>query len=225
VNGVRIGIVAGLVLMLIGGGVAEAKKKSKKTRYGPAVTAVFTNGAINLPIAEPPLGSMAVEETSNRMFIPKRGKVLDVNVGVRISHTDTTELDFNIAGKNFLGAELSLANPRNGIVGGDVDYGAGAPDCTGSLTIFDAEAPADMNLAVNPYVGSYIPTSAGVPSDSLKVFRGADLRGQWTFGIGDSHGNGRAGVLHCWQLTVSYKPQLKKKKKRGKKSKRAGGRR
>jgi hypothetical protein len=210
------GVSAGLVLLLIGGGVADAKKKKAKKRYAGAVTRTFTKGAVNLPIPESAPGSIGSPIVTDKMNISARGRILDVNIGVRVTHPDTTELDMFLEGPESVGAEIMLATPSNGAASPDPDFGAGAPDCTGQLTVFDDEAPQGLPDEGNPYVGSFKPTFSGEPFPTLDGFDGIDLRGTYEFQIGDSY-NCDLGVLHCWQMTVKYKPPLKKKKQRRKK--------
>jgi subtilisin-like proprotein convertase family protein len=41
-------------------------------------------------------------------------------------------------------------------------------------------------------------------------FNGMQLRGRWYLDLLDTN-PGDAGVLHCWQLTIRYKPAKRRK--------------
>jgi hypothetical protein len=183
--------VAVLLTAAAGAGVAEAKTK------------FFSSGPVNMPIPDA-VGNFGTGVLSN-LQIAKRGRVKDVDIYVRITHPDTTDLTLDISKGQFGAALLVEAYPKDGVAPSP-DFGAGAPGCQGALfTVFDDAAPVSITAADNPFSGSFR------PEQSLRDFNGAPLRGKWSLGLLDGTSTD-AGTLNCWQLRVRYKPAPKKKK-------------
>jgi len=166
-------------------------------------TKTFSSGPINRAI--PDSSSAVVFFIEDSIKIKKKGRIKDVNVGVRITHPDSRFIHVELG--NVGGAPgfaslttdgfRSLANPKA------ADFGSGTPDCTGSVTTFDSDAPIPITQGATPYAGAFAPMS------TLNVFDRKQLKGKWRLELGDIQ-PGDAGVLNCWQLTVRYKPQKRK---------------
>jgi hypothetical protein len=186
--------VAVAAVLLVAPGSAGAKIKTKTFSSGPIGFAIPDGGFVGETVQTPPIK------------IKKRGKIKDVNVAVRITHPDTTQLEFSVLDNNFEGGFLFEHEPKDGGIPLSPDLGAFAADCTGAMTVFDDEAPLAISNATNPYLGSFVPTFEGRPSPVLKNFRGKSLEGRYRIEIDDSTA-GRTGVVNCWQLTVRYNPK------------------
>jgi len=177
------------------------------TAANPAAAKVktFSSGTINRAIPDASgKSSFFVEES---IVIKKRGRIKDVNAAVRMTHPDSRFVHMELGNVDgALGfASLttdgfrSLADPKV------ANFGAGNPDCTGAMTIFDSDAGIPITQGTPPYAGSFAPMS------TLDVFDRKQLKGKWRLELGDIQ-PGDAGVLNCWQITVRYKPQKAKRR-------------
>lgn len=182
-------LVAGAVAMLAAPGAAVAKKKTRSK--------LFSSGVINQPIPNnAPVGTFAP------IGVGKRGKVKDVNVAVRISHNNVSQLHLYL----FKGEKyVALARGPSG--GGNTNFGSGGADCSGTFTVFDGAAPTFLQTAVAPYNGAYRPL------ESLALFNGDGSRGTWRLHVYDNAG-GAAGTINCWALGLKYETKKKGKRKR-----------
>jgi subtilisin-like proprotein convertase family protein len=172
-------------------GAAEAKTK------------VFTSGNVNQPIPDPGDGGFGIAPSFK---VKTRGTVKDVNVGVRISHPDARELEIGASHFPAKGILRSVGLKEVGQLSEPpgADFGSGAPACTGALfTVFDSQASTPIFGAPPPFAGSFL------PSTSLRPLNGP-LEGKWFLDLLDAV-PGDTGVLHCWQITVRYKPAKKRK--------------
>jgi subtilisin-like proprotein convertase family protein len=168
-----------------------------------AKTKVFSSGPVNMPIPDA-VGNFGTGVSSN-ITIKKRGTVKDIDVAVRVTHPDTTDLTLDLFRGPHGSALLVEAYPKDGAAQSP-DFGAGAPACQGALfTVFDDAAPVSITQGVNPFSGSFR------PEQLLRDFKGAPLRGKWSLGLLDGTTTD-AGTLNCWQLRIRYKPAPRKKK-------------
>jgi subtilisin-like proprotein convertase family protein len=168
-------LAAGAIAMLALPGVAGAKSKA------------FSSGPINRPIPNnDPVGVFAP------IGVGKKGTVKDVNVAVRISHPNDSQLSLYL----FKGDKyVRLAS---GVGGAGNDFGSGPADCTGSVTIFDGAAPTFIQTGVAPFNGIFR------PSESLADFNGGKTKGTWRLLAYDDTG-GTSGLVNCWVLGLKYK--------------------
>jgi subtilisin-like proprotein convertase family protein len=191
-----------LALALPTTGMAKKKKK-------PAVvTTTASSGSIALPIPDNEAwpgndASPALARSAIPLRIPAKATITDVNASVRISHGFDADL------------EISLASPRGVILlsrdngGAGNNYGSGATSCAATPTTFDSRAATPITAGIPPFVGTF------APQETLAVLNG--LRGvvagavPWTLLVADDTETD-AGTLHCWSLTVQYRPPKKKKK-------------
>jgi subtilisin-like proprotein convertase family protein len=166
----------------------------------------FSSGNVGLQIPEP-LGAEAFPASSG-MRIKTKGRIKDVNVAVRITIPDSRDLELSVVGPSFKGSTLKENGFLNSPKG--PDFGAGAPTCGGTPTVFDSEAPTPILQGLPPFTGSFSPVT------SLSGFRGGRLQGKWSLEVLDhftgsiDEATGSPGVLDCWQLTVRYKPKKRK---------------
>ena len=167
----------GMLAILAVPSVAGAKSKA------------FSSGPINRPIPNnDPVGVFAP------VGVGKKGTVKDVNVAVRISHPNVSQLSLYL----FKGEKyVRLAS---GVGGAGNDFGSGSPDCAGTFTIFDGAAPTFIQTGSPPFNGGFR------PSESLAVFNGDKTKGTWRLLAFDDAG-GTSGLVNCWVLDLKYKRQ------------------
>jgi hypothetical protein len=174
---------------------AQARKKTVTKTYEVGVGA--PSGGTAMPI---PDGAGQATQLA-RSFIHvkglnKRGKIKDVNVGVRIQHPFAKDL------------EVYLASPRGVInlshdVGGEGNnYGAGPASCGGTFTIFDSNTPTRIDTPglQAPFAGFF------APIENLNFLSGLGdkkaTNAVWTLLVEDDDNSHPAGTLACWFLQI-----------------------
>src|SRR3954468_4798157 len=139
--GRKLGLVAVAALALglvLAAPAAQARKKVITKTYEVGVGAPSGGVPLNIPDGGGAAKQLVRDPLVVRGLNP-RGKIKDVNVGVRITHPFAKDL------------EVYLATPRGVInlshdVGGDGNnYGAGPPSCAGTFTIFDSNTPTRID--------------------------------------------------------------------------------
>jgi len=170
---------------------AGAKTKTKTKTLSNATP-------VAIPDAGPP-----PDEIPGAVFddigIGKKGIVKDINVGVQITHPDTSELELWLL-KGDEPIPLSLNNSGPGA--DDDNFGSGT-GCVGGMTVFDGAAPLRLFNANNPFDGSFRPDADDLP---LGVYNGGQLKGTWRLLVIDES-NLQTGTITCFQLTARYKKQ------------------
>jgi subtilisin-like proprotein convertase family protein len=181
-----------VIALLMAPGIAQAKTKT------------FTSGPVNMPIPDA-VGNNMGTEVLNSIKVKPRGTVKDVNVAVRITHPDSTDLTLSLYHRT--GAvNLADVRPKDGTALSP-DYGAGAPACAGAVfTTFDDAAPLSIATATSPFAGAVRPEAG------LRQLNGTSLKGGWQLGVLDGYTN-QVGTLNCWRVTVRYKPAKRKRNK------------
>jgi hypothetical protein len=160
---------------------------------------VLSSGDLATPI--PDIGPGAA---FSDLRMPKRGKVKDLRVGVRLDHTFTGQLRIFLRdaarATNFL-IPLSIENGGSGD-----DFGTGPNDCSGTMTVFDDDAATPITAASPPFAGALR------PEQPLSLYKKAKAYGPWRLSVADlSVAPGDTGVLGCWELEIVYKPKRKKR--------------
>ena len=148
----------------------------------PAAT--YSSGGINLAIPDP--GTINIP-----IVVTDTGLVSDVNLRLRLSHTFDSDLVISLIGPD--NTTVILANRRGN---GGHDFGAGNPDCSGTLTVFDDSASFKISLASPPFAGTYLPDQA------LTNFNGKAVNGTWKLRVQDI-ATGDQGTIHCIQLEIT----------------------
>ena len=152
-----------------------------------------------LPIAIPDGGGQQTQLVRSGIPIKKlnpRGKITDVNVAVRATHPQATDL------------EIYLATPR-GIInlssdngGAGNNYGSGAASCGGFGTVFDSNVPTLVSTPglSAPFSGTF------APEESLNLLNGLGGKkasnSKWSLLIEDDSNANPAGTLDCWGITI-----------------------
>ena len=166
-------------------GIAGAAKRTK--------TKTFSSGNVSAPIVDDD-GATFV-----KVNVGKRGKVKDVNLSLRLDHTDLGDVEFYLLSPG--GKSLHFWENDNPSTS-DEDFGTGSNSCAGSKTTFDDEASddfGDLDGAPAGHVGRFEP-----PHGSLSTFDRTKMQGAWWLAVIDDVG-GDDGDVGCVQLKIKYK--------------------
>ena len=188
--------IAALALgLVLAAPAAQARKKVITKTYVMGVGS--PTGGVALPI--PDGAGQATQLTRSPLAVRglnPRGKIKDVNVGVRVQHPFAKDL------------ELYLASPRGVFnlshdVGGDGNnYGAGPPSCAGIFTTFDSDTPTPIDTPglQAPFAGFFAPTESLDLLDGLGDKKATNAT--WSLLVEDDDNMHPAGTLECWYLQV-----------------------
>src|SRR3954467_15809403 len=139
--GRKLGLIAVAALAVSLVATAPAAQARKKT-----VTKTFEVGvgapSGGVPIAIPDGGGQATQLARSSIDVRglnPRGKIKDVNVGVRAQHPFLTDLEF------YLASPRGVINLSHDVGGDGNNYGAGPASCAGIFTTFDSNTPASIN--------------------------------------------------------------------------------
>jgi subtilisin-like proprotein convertase family protein len=147
----------------------------------------------------PPTNPSPVQQVKFRVpktpkgFKPRGGKVTGASVGVRITHSFDSDVGIYLVSPQ--GRFIPLAAGRGD---GSDDYGAGASDCTGTLTTFSDRAPTPIGLGTAPFAGPF------KPEFPLSSLNGRGASGVWTVVITDTTQNDD-GMVNAVSLSLNYK--------------------
>jgi hypothetical protein len=196
--GRKLGLVAISALALglvLAAPAAQARKKVITKSFAVGVGAPRGGVAIPIPDGAGQATQLARSTIAVKGLNP-RGKIKDVNVGVRVQHPFAKDL------------ELYLASPRGVInlshdVGGDGNnYGAGPASCGGTFTTFDSDTPTSINTPglQAPFAGFF------APNESLNLLNGLGdkkaTNASWSLLAEDDDNSHPAGTLECWYLSI-----------------------
>ena len=198
---------AGMIVALPLALGAKAKIKTTQVSTGTVTT--------NIPDAdlnpEPNKVDHLVRAPLN-LSIPAKGKITDVNVGLRISATagigSMRDLELSLATP---GGVINLSSDNGGI---SDDFGSGTKGCDGQLLVFDSQATNPITgqnpLTDAPVTGTFAPEE---PLQTVNGLAGSRANGPWTL-LAHDDDPGAAQSLHCFNLDVQYSVKKKKKKKK-----------
>jgi len=127
--------------------------------------------------------------------VPTDGIISDLEVGIRLDHTYTNDLQIVLRHPGGMGITLV-----NGEGGSGNNFGSGATDCSGNFTIFDDDATALIVAGSAPFEGRH------QPENLLSAFDGLSMRGTWQLEITDSF-LWDEGALHCVTLSAATQGQ------------------
>ena len=148
------------------------------------ITTVYSSGNIAVPI---PDNNTLVTVPIN---VPDTGTVTDVNVRIRLDHTNDSDLAI---GLSHASGGIALSNNNGG--SGD-NYGSGSNDCLGTKTVFDDAAATSITLGTAPFAGSFMPQSP------LSFFMGTPNDGTWSLTMLDSV-PGNTGTIGCFEVELT----------------------
>ncbi|MCH2412766.1 MAG: S8 family serine peptidase, partial [Acidimicrobiales bacterium] len=118
------------------------------------------------------------------------GGVGTVELGLRLDHTYDADLQISLIHPD--GTTVSLAS---GVGSWRNDFGEGAADCSGTLTVFTDDADTAIDSGSAPFAGRYRPT------DALSTFSGKSALGTWTLRIHDRW-SWDQGEVYCADLSM-----------------------
>jgi subtilisin-like proprotein convertase family protein len=199
-------VLASAALLAPAGGAAPATGKAAKKKRGKARS--FQNANQTLIPDRPPGATSFVGLLDSRIRIGKamKGKlVADVDVRVRITHSDLSDLDIYLIAPN--GTKVFLTGNHDGIDNSATTYGTGPADCTGAPTTFNDETQnfiSDSTTGVVVQPGQIVsPWAATVQPEGfpLSVIDGSKARGPWTLRVEDFVSGG-TGTLDCWSVRI-----------------------
>jgi len=174
---------------------AQAKKK--------VITKTFEVGvgspAGGVPLQIPDGGGPAVQLVRDPIAVKglnPRGKIKDVNVGVRITHPFAADLEL------YLASPRGVINLSHDVGGAGNNYGNGFAGCSGGLTIFDSQTPTSIAAPglQAPFVGFY------APQETLGLLNGLGdkkaTNATWSLLVMDDNNTHGTGTVDCFQLSV-----------------------
>jgi hypothetical protein len=151
---------------------------------------------------------------------PQDGVLTRFNsVGVRISHTDVSDLALFLVSPG--GRAVALATFRDESSNEDDDgnpspsgdgYGSGAPSCSGARVEFGDRYPTSIASPGNTGLDAPI-TGAFHPEQPLSAFVGGPVRGFWTLIVQDIQPQD-VGQINGFALSFNYSYKAKKKKRK-----------
>ncbi len=197
--GRKLGLVAVTALALglvLAAPAAQARKKVVTKTYQVGVGAPQGGVPLNIPDG----GGAAVQLTRDALAVKglnPRGKIKDVNVGVRITHPFASDLEI------YLATPRGVINLSHDVGGNGNNYGNGFAGCSGGLTTFDSQTPTSIATPglQAPFVGSF------APQESLGLVSGLGNKkatnATWSLLVMDDNNMHGTGTLDCYRLTVT----------------------
>ena len=197
--GRKLGLVAVAALSLglvLAAPAAQARKKVINKTYTVGVGAPPEACHSTSPMAvERPYSWSAIRSRSEGLN--PRGKIKDVNVGVRISHPFASDLEI------YLATPRGVINLSHDVGGNGNNYGNGFAGCSGGLTTFDSQTPTSIATpGLNaPFVGFF------APQESLNLVNGLGAKkatnAVWSLLVMDDNNLHGTGTLDCFKLSVT----------------------
>ena len=196
----RLGLaVVGLTALVggiaVGAPAASAKPKLLQKTYTNGVGGSQGGVPISIPDGAGPATQIVRSGISVKKLNP-RGKIKDVNVGVRATHPFAADLEFYLASpRGVIG--LSSDNGGNGN-----NYGGLFASCAGQFTLFDSNVPTLISAPglQASFAGSF------APEESLAILKGLGgkkaTNATWTLLVEDDDPGHATGTLDCWKLTI-----------------------
>jgi len=194
----RLGLIAVAALALglvLSAPAAQARKK--------VVTKTFEVGvgapAGGVPLTIPDGGGAAEQLVRDPIAVKglnPRGKMKDVNVGVRITHPFASDLEI------YLATPRGVINLSHDVGGNGNNYGNGFGGCAGGLTTFDSQTPTSIATPglQAPFVGFF------GPQESLELLNGLGdkkaTNATWSLLVMDDNNMHGTGTVDCFQLTM-----------------------
>jgi hypothetical protein len=196
-NGRKLGLmVAALCIgLVLAAPAAEARKKVVTKTFSTGVGS--PSGGVPIPIPDGAgQATQLVRSAIKVKGLNPRGKIKDVNVGVRAQHQSARDLEF------YLATPRGVINLSHDVGGTGNNYGAGPESCAGILTVFDSNTPTRIDtLGLEaPFAGTF------APMESLGLLNGLGdkkaTNASWSLLGEDDDNTSPAGTLLCWTLTI-----------------------
>ena len=174
---------------------AQARKKVITKTFEVGVGAPAGGLARQIPDGGGPAVQLVRDPIAVKGLNP-RGKIKDVNVGVRITHPFAADLEV------YLASPRGVINLSHDVGGSGNNYGNGFAGCSGGLTIFDSQTPTSIAAPGQqaPFVGFY------APQESLNLLNGLGdkkaTNATWSLLVMDDNNTHGTGTVDCFQLSV-----------------------
>ncbi len=175
---------------------AQARKKVVTKTFEVGVGAPGGGFAIPINDGAGQAAQLARSGIDVRNLNP-RGKIKDVNVGVRAQHPFAKDLEF------YLATPRGVINLSHDVGGDGNNYGAGPASCGGTFTTFDSDTPTNIGTAglQAPFAGFF------APMESLDLLSGLGdkkaTNARWSLLAEDDDNTHPAGTLECWYLQIT----------------------
>ncbi len=206
---------AAIVLALVACvALAPATSADKRATKSKRVNQTFTRGVGSTSggtaIAIPDGGGQNTQLVRSPISVKglnPRGKITDVNVGVRVGHIAAKDLEF------YLATPRGVINLSSDNGGAGNNYGGAFESCAGQFTLFDSDNPTLISTPglTAPFAGAF------APEESLNLLDGLGNKkatnAAWSLLVEDDDAANPAGTLFCWKLTIGSTDPGKKKKK------------
>ena len=197
--GRKLGLVAVTALALglvLTAPAAQARKKVIPTTF--EVGGGGPSGGVAIPINDGAgqAAQLARSGIDVRGLNP-RGKIRDVNVGVRAQHPFAKDLEF------YLATPRGVINLSHDVGGDGNNYGAGPASCGGTFTTFDSDTPTSIATPglQAPFAGFF------APMESLNLLNGLGdkkaTNARWSLLAEDDDSAHPGGTLECWYMSVT----------------------
>jgi hypothetical protein len=196
--GRKLGLFAVVVLALglvLAAPAAQARKKVVTKTFEVGVGAPSGGFAIPINDGAGQAAQLARSGIDVRGLNP-RGKIKDVNVGVRAQHPFAKDLEF------YLATPRGVINLSHDVGGEGNNYGAGPASCAGTFTTFDSDTPTSIAAPglQAPFAGFF------APLESLDLLSGLGdkkaTNARWSLLAEDDDNTHPAGTLECWYMTI-----------------------
>jgi hypothetical protein len=191
-----IAVVALALGMMVAAPAAQARKKVITKTFEVGVGSPSGGVPLNIPDGGGPAIQLVRDPVAVKGLNP-RGKIKDVNVGVRITHPFAADLEL------YLATPRGVINLSHDVGGSGNNYGNGFAGCSGGLTTFDSQTPTSIATPglQAPFVGSY------APEEGLNLLNGLGdkkaTNATWSLLAMDDNNQHGAGTVDCFRLTIS----------------------
>ena len=195
----RLSLTAAAVLvggLALAAPAAQAHKKVVTKAYQVGVGSPFGGVALNIPDGGGPSQQLVRDPLAVTGLNP-RGKIKDVNVGVRITHPFAADLEI------YLATPRGVINLAHDVGGAGNNYGNGFAGCSGGQTVFDSQTPTSIATPglQAPFVGFF------APQESLDLLHGLGdkkaTNATWSLLVMDDNNTHPSGTLDCFTLAIT----------------------
>jgi subtilisin-like proprotein convertase family protein len=190
--------------MALAAPTAQARKKLVQKTFTKGVGSPSGGTALFIPDGAGQAAQL-VRSPINVKGLNKRGKIKDVNVGVRAGHQFAKDLEF------YLASPRGVISLSHDVGGQGNNYGGSFASCAGQFTLFDSDTPTRIDTPglTAPFAGTF------APMESLNLLNGLGdkkaTNATWSLLVEDDDPSNPSGVLFCWKLTlVTTNPKTKR---------------
>jgi hypothetical protein len=197
--GRKLGLVAIAALavgLVLAAPAAQARKKVITKTYAVGVGAPSGGVPLNIPDGGGAAQQLVRDPIAVNGLNP-RGKIKDVNVGVRITHPFASDLEL------YLASPRGVLNLSHDVGGNGNNYGNGFAGCAGGLTTFDGQTPTSIATPglQAPFVGFFAPQE---PLQFLNGLGGKKATNSiWSLLVMDDNNMHGTGTVDCFKLAIT----------------------